>query len=364
MNTKEFSDQFDVLYNNITSNQAPGLNEYEKSIFLTKAQEEIVKNYFSPKGNPKQDGFDDSPKRQQDFANIIKNKSLEEANTDSKFDNRSVVYRLPSDLFISLNEQFSSEKESLVIVPISYTEYDRLMAKPYKFPPKHQVWRLITNNVYIEPTVTKVSQDYNGGYTLVTASSYEKPVRFIIKATSGYSEEPVIDADPDKDVVTITCVIGKYAQQDSDVTLTNTSKYWNKFVVNGFAPYLEDFKDGTNGLFPAIPIDDEWPLNAVLYDITNPGGFVGGMSTVAELIGVFDSDKFSYNIRYIKRPRPIILTDLKREYGLSIQGETTPMTSELSEELHEEILQRAVELAKIAWAGEPTVIVQSGQRSE
>ena len=38
MTLAEFSDQFDVLYNNITSNQAPGLNEYEKSVVLTKAE--------------------------------------------------------------------------------------------------------------------------------------------------------------------------------------------------------------------------------------------------------------------------------------------------------------------------------------
>lgn len=48
MTVEEFSDQFDILYNNITSNQAPGLDEYEKSIFLTRAQEDIVKGYFDP----------------------------------------------------------------------------------------------------------------------------------------------------------------------------------------------------------------------------------------------------------------------------------------------------------------------------
>ena len=51
MTTQEFSNEFDVLYNNIMSNQAPGLDEYEKSVFLTKAQNEILKNYFNPKGN-------------------------------------------------------------------------------------------------------------------------------------------------------------------------------------------------------------------------------------------------------------------------------------------------------------------------
>jgi hypothetical protein len=37
MTNPEFSDEFDIYYNNITSNQAPGLNEYEKSVFLTEA---------------------------------------------------------------------------------------------------------------------------------------------------------------------------------------------------------------------------------------------------------------------------------------------------------------------------------------
>ena len=51
MTTQEFSNEFDVLYNNIMSNAAPGLDEYEKSVFLTKAQNEVLKNYFNPQGN-------------------------------------------------------------------------------------------------------------------------------------------------------------------------------------------------------------------------------------------------------------------------------------------------------------------------
>ena len=43
MPNEEFSNEFDVLYNSITSNQAPGLDEYEKSVFLTKAQSEIIR---------------------------------------------------------------------------------------------------------------------------------------------------------------------------------------------------------------------------------------------------------------------------------------------------------------------------------
>lgn len=35
MIAKEFLNEFDVLYNNIMSNSAPGLNSYEISVFLT-----------------------------------------------------------------------------------------------------------------------------------------------------------------------------------------------------------------------------------------------------------------------------------------------------------------------------------------
>lgn len=37
MTVQEFSHEFDVLYNNITNEVAPGVNEYEKSVFLTRA---------------------------------------------------------------------------------------------------------------------------------------------------------------------------------------------------------------------------------------------------------------------------------------------------------------------------------------
>lgn len=51
MNVSEFSQGFDILYNNISNNTAPGLEEFEKSFILTQAQEEILKNHINPAGN-------------------------------------------------------------------------------------------------------------------------------------------------------------------------------------------------------------------------------------------------------------------------------------------------------------------------
>ena len=144
----EFSNEFDVLYNNITSNQAPGLDEYEKSVFLTKAQDEIVKAYFNPKTNKVQEGFDGNEKRQIDFSMITCSYSSTTF-SQSFFDNRPNTKSIdvPDDILMYVNEYATVQRDNtetrLTIIPISYTEYTRLMSKPYKRPLKNQAWRLL-----------------------------------------------------------------------------------------------------------------------------------------------------------------------------------------------------------------------------
>ena len=243
MTIQEFSNEFDVLYNNIMSNQAPGLDEYEKSVFLTKAQSEIIKNYFNPKGNKYQEGFDGSQKRQVDFSKLMKTyaSSGTVPTPTSFFGNVTGVYKItwPDDVFVVVNEvvdvtkKDESGKHRLQVIPIKYDEYLRVSSKPYKQPLKNQAWRII-----------------NG---------------------------------------------------ENDINL----------IVGH--------------------------LNSV-----SPDG---------------------YHIRYIKHPKPIILESLDGS-GLSINDETNAMSCELDPEIHPEILQRAVELAKAAYAGDTNSQLQMGQRSE
>ena len=373
MTTTELSDQFDVLYNSITSNQAPGLNEYEKSVFLTKAQEEIVKNYLSPKGNVRQEGFDDSPKRQVDFSSIMESSSLQSTSNANRFDPRSECYLLPSNMFIVLNEQLSTPDRLYTVVPISYDEYNRLMSKPYKYPPKNQAWRLITRNEQISASSDVVTQNYVSGeqtYSLRIVSSYGKPVRFILKTVDSdtadfktYGNYPILTET--SSLVTITCGIAAGSP---------SSNYWSLFLVNSASystrvpdrpnlePYIGKFTaDTSDSSFPSMTVPST--VGLTLYDITNPGGSTNATVSISEIIGKFSSVP-EYRMRYVRRPAPIILADLSGFGDLSIQGESSPQTSELPEELHAEILQRAVELAKVAWNGEPNTVIQAGQRSE
>lgn len=147
MDNTEFSDRFDVLYNNITSNQAPGVNEYEKSVFLTKAQNEVVKNHFSPqsKGNSLQQGFDDSAKRQSDFSALMKTFVCERVSGYQALNPNSALFLFPEDVFIPINEELHTTKgRQLQIIPLRYDEYQRLLSKPFKRPLKYQAWRLIS----------------------------------------------------------------------------------------------------------------------------------------------------------------------------------------------------------------------------
>ena len=154
MNNQEMSNEFDVLYNSITSNQAPGLDEYEKSVFLTKAQIELTISYFDPRKNKVQEGYDGSQRRQIDFSKITVPQSYKKTEGDSTlessalFDPRpnSISVNMPDDIMMMLNERIVvkryNEDTYLTVVPLQFSEYDRLMSKPYKRPVKNQAWRV------------------------------------------------------------------------------------------------------------------------------------------------------------------------------------------------------------------------------
>ena len=103
----DLSRQFDVLYNNITSNQAPGLNVLEKSIFMTKSLYQLLAEYFNHRTDVSNGGYDRSEKRQLDFSNLTKivriNLSMISQST-IKIDDRSLLFNsIPDDALYMLN---------------------------------------------------------------------------------------------------------------------------------------------------------------------------------------------------------------------------------------------------------------------
>lgn len=155
MTTSEFSKEFDIRFNFVNSNLAFSVNDYEKSVYLTRAQEEILSNYFSPRGNKMQEGIDDSAKRDIDFSSIIQ--VMEATSVKAgvvPFADNGLVFEIADNVLYLLNEKFeyniitsptaSSKKTS--IFPLKWEEYQRILTKAYKSPPKRQTWRMIRSN--------------------------------------------------------------------------------------------------------------------------------------------------------------------------------------------------------------------------
>lgn len=205
MTTQEFSDALDTLLNsyNTRANFGEGaskaeitLDEYEKSVILTQAQDLVVKSYFYSNQNVQGQGFDSSERRQVDFSSLIKVNTLTPVAYESGeeapiFDDRGIIYQMPlkkipkpsgvtfdgdstidtsgkymkvdndndhvyvlntTDVLFILNEKLivtgkgaNAKKDTYVIVPLNYKEYDREMSKAYSQPLKKQAWRLFQN---------------------------------------------------------------------------------------------------------------------------------------------------------------------------------------------------------------------------
>ena len=328
MTNQEFSNEFDVLYNNIMSNQAPGLDEYEKSVFLTKAQDEIVKNYFNSKGNKYQEGFDGSEKRQIDFSMLIVTEAVHEATVSPTplFPlQHTKLFSIPNRILMFINESLAVERDGvptyLTVVPLDYKEYNRLMSKPYKRPLKNQAWRILTNT-------TTISETTSTNYLSITS------ILANLKEMEG-----------NYNVIYNTI-------KDKAITFGGTTDARTVLVDN-----VTLQKNGKTGTENILNIKDLVMTNIKAYiNVVN-----STKSSVVELIPGPNDTISTYTIRYVKRPRAIILTDLE---GVTLDGMTTRQECELDPILHQEILQRAVELAKAAYTGDINSQVQMGQRSE
>lgn len=373
MTTQEFSDQFDILYNN-ASNSAPGLDEYEKSVILTKAEKDLVRDYFNSRTVKTGEGFDDSQKRQYDFSTLLKTSKLElksllligfngyqkDFNT---FDDRSLIYVAPPDFFLSINESIiDNNNRRYSVLPISYSEYNRLMLKPYGYPLKRQAWRIISDSSSTLGEYSCTYVEFQSGTTkflIVIRSKSSKDLFFHIRRDSLNTGNTLKDP--------IITVKDKFIDIQLLVPKGGMLNYWNTYLQNEEAlkrgkldEYIYPLDGNMNG---AWTTEDIKPVDIYIPSCKTQTGESVSVP-VFEIIGNFPSFEVEYNMRYVRTPKPIILVNLSEvQEGLSIDGYNKITECELPANMHEEILQRAVELAKATYQGDLNSIIQTGNIS-
>lgn len=239
MTTTEFSNEFDLMYDN-ASKGAPGLDLYEKSVFLTTAQDQITKEIYS--GYVQSGvGFEGSEKRRRQLSELVRDYKVTNVlsdftSVDTPKENlieTSQFFALPTDLMYIILEKVKFKGNTgdsclnnkiVPVKPVTHDEYQVQVVNPFKKPNSRQAWRL---------------------------------------------------------------------------------------------------------------------------DL-----YRSGVGQKAELFAV--AEIAEYHIRYVKRPRPIILTNFESDADLkglelTVDGENIEKTSELNEEIHRDILARAVDLAILAY---------------
>lgn len=177
--TTEWSAEYDILWNNIMSNQAPGLNKYEKSVFLTRAEEAIVTGIYRGTISVP---FETTEEITDYLSPLVKQADgvLVDSGV-SHIVSGSSVYSLPEDILFRTFEKCVITSDcgevDAVVVPVTQDEFWRTYRDPFKRQNGRKVLRLS----YAHTVMDSAALDYNKVYSeLVSAypiSSYS--VRYL-----------------------------------------------------------------------------------------------------------------------------------------------------------------------------------------
>ena len=369
MNIQEFSNTFDTLLNSYNNQAAFGegssradiaLDEYEKSVLLTHAQDIVVKQYFDRTLNPQGQGFDDSVRRQIDFSALIANKSI-------KVKKPVISQEVICPTIISSQDnaepsQPSQPSETKKQVILTFTNcVDKLITltpregKLYTDVPENDTEG---NPQIIENLVKNKSEDgkiINYSFKLLIGGiNYNQLISALNTAFEGNILVEI------NDEVLGTEQISEGYLNPSTISLDaigDTETYDDRGVFVNLPPNLlfvlnEKVTDVDGKNYVVVPINYReydrqmsraytQPLKKQAWRLFNNGN---DELLKAELIPVKGTIIDSYKVRYIRRPRPIVLVDLTAD-DLNIEGTSIPTDCELNPIIHLDILNKAVELA-------------------
>ena len=151
--SEEWSIEFDLLYNNISSNQAPGLTEYEKSVFLTQAQEALILDLYKGVTG---DSFEATEEVTRYLSSLVRTQEFNIPNALNSFTGNIKEYRVDitdvSDLwFLTFQSGFINYKDNprdVVVVPTKQDLLFKELNNPFKGPNNNRVLS-ISEDIYI-----------------------------------------------------------------------------------------------------------------------------------------------------------------------------------------------------------------------
>lgn len=381
MTNNEFSDVFTTLLNSYNtqarfgeqaSKQEIVLDEYEKSVLLTQAQDLIVKSYFDATLNPYGQGFDDSTRRQVDFSSLIKVEEL------SPILNVERIFQIKEGNTLRGYMSVKNLTESPITIEFVFAG---ATTHPFDVNTSQYIVSSFSENRLLillnkdSETVKNVAEIGAERLNLLVNQEVKNYAEF------NFTKIENVSILPNKGL-NITGKIGTkgykaydsrgvlYAMPESEDGRNTTDVL---FILNEKLIYKKDNKTKE---FVIVPInyreyDREMskpyaqPLKKQAWRLFQ--NIATGFDVNSELIpkwnlGTEDLSNLIYRIRYVRRPAPIILEDLPEDQDLTIDGVRSYSECELNPILHMDILNKAVELAIASRGNRPIEQPQQERR--
>lgn len=165
MTTEEFSNEFDTLVSSYSN--GVWFDEYEKSVFLTKAQESVITGLY----NGSIDSFEDTEEVRRYLNTLVKTWGSTEYKDDGTGfnDSNSIIIELPEDVWYITYEYVTTNTGiEILVVPTLQDELYKTKNNPFKGPNRRRALRLDCGNNRIEILLTPQYKDdfsyYKMGY--------------------------------------------------------------------------------------------------------------------------------------------------------------------------------------------------------
>ena len=166
MTAEEFSNQFDVLLDSFGRANFPeetvgniALDEYEKSVYLTRAQEALVLSYYN--GSSVGESFEETEEVRRYLANLVETSVLKpiDLRTGISSDGSHTYFTLPSDLWFITHESATTDSscaafKSIDVYPVTQDDYDKTKRNPYRGANNRRALRLDLADGVIEVVST------------------------------------------------------------------------------------------------------------------------------------------------------------------------------------------------------------------
>lgn len=178
MTTQEFSDAFDTLvssyrrfkdFDNKEVLDSVEFNEYEKSYFLTKAQDELVIALYNGR-NVSGESFESTEELRRYLSNLVKEARLQPITNTSGLvigiGSNSKFFTLPQDLWyityeaVDIDGARCSALSPMDVYPVTQDDYNKTKRNPFRGANDRRALRLDLSDGVIEIVCKYIVKDY------------------------------------------------------------------------------------------------------------------------------------------------------------------------------------------------------------